>query len=139
MPVIEQIFPSLTWRIRHLAMYPDKPFDYVKLPEDFDGLHFGLYHNHHLTAVVSLFQNGNEYQFRKLAVLPEHQHKGFGMDLINYIIDFCKIQKATKLWCNATLSTKEFYTKFGFEEIGETFSKYHIDFVVMETRFAILD
>lgn len=129
---IEQIFPSLTWRIRHETMYPDQPFDIVKLPDDFDGIHFGLYADHKLTGVVSLFHKEDVYQFRKLAILPDAQKNGYGSKLIDYILDFCKIQKATKLWCNARVHAKEFYFKFGFHETDKTFFKDGYDFVVME-------
>ncbi|AZI25617.1 GNAT family N-acetyltransferase [Pedobacter sp. G11] len=129
---IEQIFPSLTWRIRHEVMYPELPFDSVKLPDDFDGLHFGLYADHKLTGVVSLFQKGDVYQFRKLAILTDVQKSGYGSQLMNYILDFCKIQKASKLWCNARVNAKEFYYKFGFHETEKTFFKDGYDFVVME-------
>jgi GNAT superfamily N-acetyltransferase len=129
---IEQIFPSLTWRIRHETMYPDQPFDIVKLKDDFEGIHFGLYADHKLTGVVSLFHEGSVYQFRKLAVLPNAQKFGYGTRLIDYILDFCKIQQATKLWCNARVNAKEFYYKFGFHETNSTFSKDGQDFVIME-------
>ncbi|WP_421938378.1 GNAT family N-acetyltransferase [Pedobacter sp.] len=129
---IEQIFPSLTWRIRHETMYPDQPFDIVKLKDDFEGIHFGLYADHKLTGVVSLFQDGTEYQFRKLAILPQAQKLGYGTMLMAYILDFCKIQKATRLWCNARANAKEFYHKFGFHETETTFLKNGYDFVIME-------
>jgi len=129
---IEQIFPSLTWRVRHEAMYPDQPFDIVKLKDDFDGIHFGLYADHKLTGVASLFDEGDIYQFRKLAVLPSAQKLGYGSALMAYMIDFCKIQKATKLWCNARVQAKEFYFKFGFHETDKIFSKDGNDYVIME-------
>lgn len=132
---IEQIFPSLTWRIRHEVMYPELPFEAVKLPEDFDGLHFGLYADHKLTGVISLFHDGDVYQFRKLAILNEAQKSGYGSQLMVYILDFCKIQKASKLWCNARVNAKEFYYKFGFHETDKTFFKDGYDFVVMEKEF----
>jgi N-acetylglutamate synthase-like GNAT family acetyltransferase len=113
-------------------MYPELPFDRVKLPDDFDGIHFGLYLDHKLTGVVSLFHHGDVYQFRKLAVLPDTQKAGYGSQLMTYILDFCKIQKATKLWCNARVNAKEFYFKFGFHETDKTFFKDGYDFVVME-------
>lgn len=116
-------------------MYPDKPFDFVKLPNDFDGLHFGLYRDHQLTGVVSLFQESDSYQFRKLAVLPEWQRLGYGSALLNYVTDFCKIQVAEKLWCNARVDAKAFYAKFGFAETEISFTKNGIDFVVMEKYF----
>lgn len=132
---IEQIFPSLTWRIRHQAMYADQPFEIVKLADDFEGIHFGLYADHKLTGVVSLFAIGDIYQFRKLAILPDAQKMGYGSQLIEYILDFCKIQKATKLWCNARVNAKEFYFKFGFLESNKTFVKDGNEFVVMELKF----
>jgi len=129
---IEQIFPSLTWKIRHEVMYPELPFESVKLADDFDGIHFGLYADHKLSGVVSLFHDGDVYQFRKLAVLANQQKAGLGTQLMQYILDFCKIQKATKLWCNARVNAKEFYYKFGFHETEKTFFKDGYDFVVME-------
>ena len=132
MAVVEQIFPSLTWRIRHITMYPDQPFDFVKLENDFDGIHFGIYVNYGLTGVVSLFMNDGIGHFRKLAVLPEAQHQGLGTQLMSYLIDFCKVQKLTKLWCNARVNSKEFYIKFGFHETNQTYSAAGFDFVKME-------
>jgi len=130
--VVEQIFPSLTWRIRHITMYPDQPFDLVKLENDFDGIHFGIYANHELTGVVSLFINDTIGQFRKFAILPEAQHQGLGTQLMEYVIDFCTVQKLTKLWCNARVNSKEFYTKFGFYETDQTYTATGFDFVRME-------
>ena len=135
MAVVEQIFPSLTWRIRHEVMYPNMSFDSVKLDDDFDGLHFGLYLDHKLTGVISLFQIGNIYQFRKLAILESAQKLGLGSQLMLYILDFCKIQKAEKLWCNARVNAKAFYVKFGFVETDAVFFKDGFDFVVMEKYF----
>ncbi|MCX2432671.1 MULTISPECIES: GNAT family N-acetyltransferase [unclassified Pedobacter] len=132
---IEQIFPSLTWRIRHQVMYPELPLDRVKLPDDFDGIHFGLYLDHQLTGVVSLFNEGDVYQFRKLAILSNAQKAGLGTQLMQHILDFCKIQKASKLWCNARVNAKEFYYKFGFHETPKTFFKDGYDFVIMEKEF----
>jgi N-acetylglutamate synthase-like GNAT family acetyltransferase len=146
MPVIEQIFPSLTWRIRQQALYPDREMEYSKLDNDFNGIHFGLYHEHELTGVVSLFINGDIGRFRKLAILPQQQGNGFGQQLMQYLIDFAQLQKLTKLWCNARVDAREFYHKFGFTETDVIFiprdapnefrwslrHKHGIDFVVME-------
>lgn len=132
MAVVEQIFPSLTWRIRHLSMYPDHPFDFVKLDNDFDGIHFGIYEDHELIGVVSLFITGQTGQFRKLAILPEAQGKGFGLQLMRYLIDFCETQNLKKLWCNARTNAKEFYFKLGFEATNQTYTADGFDFVIME-------
>lgn len=132
MAVVEQIFPSLTWRIRHFAMYPDQPFEFIKLENDFDGTHFGLYNEHELTGVVSLFVDGNMGQFRKFAVLPQSQRQGFGKVLLQHLVDYCKIQKLTKIWCNARVDAKEFYAKFGFQTTTKTYTADGFEFVIME-------
>ncbi|MET4082349.1 putative GNAT family N-acyltransferase [Pedobacter sp. UYP30] len=136
---VEQIFPSLTWRVRHEVMYPELPFDSVKLADDFNGIHFGLYLDHKLTGVVSLFQKGNIYQFRKLAILTSAQKLGLGAQLMRYILDFCKIQQAEKLWCNARVNATGFYTKFGFIKTDTIFSRDGFDFVVMEKYFNLIE
>ncbi|MES2416910.1 MAG: GNAT family N-acetyltransferase [Bacteroidota bacterium] len=129
---VEQIFPALTWRIRHLTMYPEKPYDFVKLENDFDGIHFGIYVDHDLAGVVSLFITADTAQFRKLAVLPAAQHQGLGSKLMEYLIDFCQTQNIRLLWCNARINAKDFYTKFGFRETDQTYSIAALHFVKME-------
>ncbi len=128
---IEQIHPALTWRIRHEAMYPDQPFNFVKLDNDFDGLHFGLYANDQLTAVVSLFEEADVWQFRKFATVPESQGNGFGTLLLQHIIGYARARGAKKLWCNARTNAKPFYGKFGFQPTEKTFTKSGYDFVIM--------
>lgn len=129
---IEQIFPALTWRIRQLAMYPQKEITDMELPEDWDGMHFGLYHQHELTAVVSLFIDGTSAQFRKMAVLPNDQGKGFGLQLLKYLVDYCKSQGIKNLWCNARVSAINFYQKIGFEIVGASCQQNQIAYIKME-------
>jgi len=130
--VVEQIFPALTWRIRQLAMYPEKEITDMELPEDWDGMHFGLYHQYELTGVVSLFIDGTTAQFRKMAVLPNDQGKGFGLQLLQYLVDYCKSQGIKNLWCNARTSAIGFYKKIGFEIVGEPYERNKIMYIKME-------
>lgn len=130
--VVEQIFPSLTWRIRQLAMYPEKQIIDMKLPDDFDGVHFGLYCKYELRAVVSLFANGHSAQFRKMAVLPADQGKGFGQQLLQYLIADCKQQGIKTLWCNARTNALGFYKKNGFVTTDNPFLQNQIEYVRME-------
>lgn len=133
--VVEQIFPALTWRIRQLAMYPDKEITDMELTEDWDGMHFGLYHQHELTGVVSLFTNGDTAQFRKMAVLPSDQGKGFGLQLLQYLIDDCRERGIKSLWCSARVSAIGFYKKFGFATVGEPYERNQIAYIKMELTF----
>lgn len=58
--------------IRHIAMWPDKPLDFVSVPGDENAVHLGLYVDRELVSVVSVFLNGNTAQFRKFGTLPDY-------------------------------------------------------------------
>jgi GNAT superfamily N-acetyltransferase len=131
---IEQIRHDITWRIRHGVMYPDLPFDSIKLEEDKNGMHFGLFANGQLTSVVSLFHIGAVYQFRKFATIVSAQGKGYGALLLNHLINYVKTTGAEKLWCNARVSATGFYSKFGFIETDQRSVSNDIDFVIMELQ-----
>ena len=131
---IEQIRDDLTWRIRHEAMYPDLPLNAVKLKNDAEGMHFGLYADDQLTSVVSLFNEGQVYQFRKFATISTAQGQGFGSLLLQHIIDYMKAMGANKIWCNARVSAIGFYQKFGFHTTDQTSIKHNLDFVIMELQ-----
>jgi hypothetical protein len=49
-------------------MWPNKSIDYVKLPNDQDGQHFGLFIKGELVSIVSAFIFSDEVQFRKFAL-----------------------------------------------------------------------
>lgn len=133
-PQIEQIRFDLTWPIRHEAMYPDLPFDSIKLADDPNGLHFGLYIENQLIAVVSLFNKDRIYQFRKFATKTTEQGKGYGTILLNHIINYVRERGGQKLWCNARLSASGFYNKFGMVQTDEPYTSNGIEFVTMELQ-----
>ncbi|WP_256012923.1 GNAT family N-acetyltransferase [Desertivirga xinjiangensis] len=135
MAVIEQIPPYIVWPIRHQVMYPEMDFDAIKLPDDENGMHLGLYENGKLISVVSLFSEGENLQFRKFATLDEFQGKGYGSQLLRFVIDEAKQQGFTRVWCNARTNASSFYQKFGFNETSVRFFKDGYDFVIMELLF----
>ncbi|WP_316793527.1 GNAT family N-acetyltransferase [Pedobacter frigoris] len=131
---IEQIRDDLTWRIRHEAMYPDLPLEAVKLDDDAEGTHFGLYADDQLSSVISIFNEGTVYRFRKFATTVDAQGKGYGTALLKHIIEYVTCMGATMLWCNARVSATPFYEKFGFIKTNKTSRNHNIDFVIMELQ-----
>jgi len=129
---IEQIRPELTWRLRKAVLYPDEPLYAMEMEEDNHGYHFGAFEDNELIAVVSLFQNGDDYQFRKFAVIEGKQGQGIGNKLLQYITNFAINENGKRLWCNARLSAIGFYLKAGFSQTGTTFSKNGFDYEIME-------
>jgi GNAT superfamily N-acetyltransferase len=129
---IEQITPHFTWRLRRDVLYPGEHMHNMEMEEDNHGYHFGAFDDNALVAVVSLFQSGTDWQFRKFAVVADGQKKGIGTQLLNYITAFVAREHGTRLWCNARLSATGFYTKNGFTETGPQFHKNGFDYIVMQ-------
>ena len=129
---IEQITPELTWRLRRDVLYPNQKIFEMGMDEDAEGIHFGAFKEDKLAGVVSLFQKGTDFQFRKLAVEPSVQKIGIGRSLLNYIINYALENNAVRIWCNARSTAIGFYLKAGFTQTGKLFSKNGCDYEVME-------
>ncbi|SEO82890.1 Predicted N-acyltransferase, GNAT family [Paenibacillus sophorae] len=123
------------WQLRHEVMWPEKDLDYVKLEDDDEGTHFGLFDGEQLIAVVSLFVNGEEAQFRKFATLASHQNKGYGSRLLTYMLGEAECAGVNRIYCNARSGKVPFYERFGFTVTEQTFTKSGKDYIVMERFF----
>lgn len=134
-PEIAEITAAETLRIRHEVMWPDRTIDYVKLPYDNQGQHFGLFINGQLISVISLFIENQQAQFRKFATLNVHQGKGFGSQLLQHVFFLAEQQQFKRIWCNARTDKSSYYAKFGMKETDNTFKKGGIDYVIMEKTF----
>ena len=132
---IVQITSEETLSIRHKVMWPNKPVDFVQLPNDAEGRHFGYFKNDELISVISLFVENNEAQFRKFATLKEYQGKGFGSELLNELMLISEKEQLSKIWCNARINKIDYYSKFGMIETNDQFIKGEIGYVIMERIF----
>ena len=96
---------STTSAVIAILLYPDKLSDM-----ELDGrrrrrIHFAAAKdNQHNVDVVSLFQKGTDFQFRKLAVEPSVQKIGVGNNLLQYITNYAKENGILRIWCNARTS-----------------------------------
>jgi GNAT superfamily N-acetyltransferase len=129
---IEQITPELTWRLRRDVLYPGQKMFEMEMEEDINGIHFGAFKDDKLAGVVSLFQKGTDFQFRKLAVNPFVQKMGIGNNLLQYVTRYAEENGGTRVWCNARLSAIGFYLKSDFLQTGKLFSKNGYDYEVLE-------
>jgi len=129
---IEQIRPELTWRLRQQVLYPAQKLYEMELDEDNEGIHFGAFTDNALVGIISLFQHGTIFQFRKLAVLPEFQKMGIGNSLLSRVEDFARSEDGTSIWCNARVSAIGFYMKAGYNHTGKLFSKNGFEYEILE-------
>ncbi|WP_426293361.1 GNAT family N-acetyltransferase [Dyadobacter endophyticus] len=118
--------------IRHMVLWPDMPIEFVKVPEDESGTHFGLYLDGTLVSVISLFGEGENIRFRKFATLPGFQGKGLGSKLLQHAIAYAQTQGYTRMWCDARADALGFYERFQFKKFSEPFFKEHISYYKIE-------
>jgi len=131
---IQKVSADDLMEIRHLVLWPDKPREFVKVPEDESGIHFGLYFESTLASVISLFTDGQDIRFRKFATLPGLQGKGLGSRLLQHAIAYAQVQGYTRMWCDARTDALGFYERFGFRRFSEPFFKEHIEYYKIERK-----
>jgi GNAT superfamily N-acetyltransferase len=135
---IRPVAAEETLPLRHSVLWPDKPFDYVRLPDDDTGQHFGgfiekpvrssrpcRFQEGQLVSVISLFVDTqtNTARFRKFATQPDFQNQGIGTQLLNHVIEQARQAGAAELWCDARLTAAAFYERFGMRAEGGVFYK----------------
>ncbi len=125
MITIQPVTAEDTLPLRHSVLWPDKPFDYVKLPDDADGYHVGGFVAGKLVSVISVFidESTNTARFRKFATHPDYQNQGIGTQLLNQVIHHVWQAGVTELWCDARLTAAAFYERFGMQADGDVFCK----------------
>lgn len=101
------------------------------LPNDVDGLHYGLFDAGRLVSVISMFIDGEQAQFRKFATDIAYQGKGFGSQLLNFLIITAKDLGIKELSCDARVTAISFYEKFGMQINSSIFQKSGKDYVRM--------
>lgn len=120
--------------IRHQVMWPDKPLSFVKIEGDENALHLALLVGTTIVSVVSVFDDENGWQFRKLATLPGFRCKGYGTLLIKEVLQRASAAGVSRLWCNARKEKSLFYSTFGLQPTGETFSREGKEYLIMGTQ-----
>ena len=127
---IQEIPAQETYLVRNPVLRKGKPIESCRF--DGDDLatthHFGLFQNENLTGIISLFTQSNpifaenlQGQIRGMAILENHQKKGFGEALVKHCEDYCKQNKVDLIWFNARTAAVGFYKRMNYEVLGEPF------------------
>ncbi|WP_221393441.1 GNAT family N-acetyltransferase [Dyadobacter sp. NIV53] len=115
--------------IRHQVLWAQKSPDFVKVPEDESGLHFGMFYNQELVSVISLFPDTDEgVRFRKFATMAAFQNKGLGSKLLEFVISYSRDHQHNRIWCDARTNALGFYERFGFSKFSDSFMKEEIEY-----------
>lgn len=75
-----------------------------------------------IVGFALIYRVGNDCHLEQMSVAPEHARRGFGSEILQYLIDKCRRQQLSRL----TLSTfrnvpwnEPFYSKAGFRSISQ--------------------
>ena len=130
---IKKITAATTYPIRHAILRKGEALEKCIYPGDDSDLHshFGLFEETELVGVVSVYQTKNplftdekQFQIRGMAVLDNHQKKGYGAALLQHAESYLKREAHYTIWFNARIVAIEFYKKMDFIQIGKP---YEID------------
>lgn len=128
--MIKSISAKETYLVRHPVLRNGKPigschFDGDNLPTT---RHYGYFENGQLAGIASVFASrnddfvaANQWQLRGMAVLPNHQKKGFGDQLVQFAEADARNANIDLIWFNAREIAVGFYRKLGYEIWGDPF------------------
>jgi len=127
---IKEISAFETIIVRHPVLRFGKPIESCRFEGDDlpTTSHFGLFYEDQLSAVISVFEEKsilffeeNQFQIRGMAVLEQHQKKGFGEALLKYCENQIRNNKVEIIWFNARQTAIGFYEKYQYQKIGDGF------------------
>ena len=122
------------WNLRHTAMWPDQPIDFVKLKDDRQGVHLGLFTDGSLVSVLSIFKDesgSHNAVIRKVCTHPDCRHQGFASSLIKEALRQMEADHVEAVFLDSRISAVPFYERLGFEKTGDVFEKYGKDYQKM--------
>ncbi|MFT3793412.1 GNAT family N-acetyltransferase [Flavobacterium sp.] len=128
--MVKEISATETFSVRQPVLRAGKPIESCHFDGDqLDSTkHFGYFENGNLIGIASMFaipntafDSANQFQLRGMAVLPNHQKKGIGEQLVAYAENDAKKRNADLIWFNAREIAVGFYQKLGYEIFGKPF------------------
>lgn len=146
---VRRIETKDTLELRHSVLWPTKPLSHVRLPEDDLGHHFSAFLPccNKPVAVISLFleaipitcgasepagHHPIAVRFRKFACHPDFRGRGIGTKLLHHVMTECTKLGATVVWCDARVSTCDWYSRRGMEAFGVPFYKGSVEYTRMK-------
>ncbi|WP_440121140.1 GNAT family N-acetyltransferase [Tenacibaculum sp. Ill] len=125
---IKNISAQETYEIRLAVLRKNIDLPYKFKEDELENtFHLGAFYNNKLVGIASFMQNridvgnGEQYQLRGMATLPEVRGMGAGRLLIEEAKRILKVKGIDVLWCNARKEAVGFYKSLNFVTIGEEF------------------
>jgi predicted GNAT family N-acyltransferase len=113
-------------------------FSVEELCNEHKDIHFALYDNrHNLLACMLLTKDVEDEQvakMRQVAVLPQHQGKGYGSRLVETFEQYALAHGFREIKLDAREEALAFYEKLGYKKQGKPFTKVNIPHYAMKKR-----
>ena len=74
---------------------------------------------------------GNDIKIERIALLKEFRGMGFGKKIIRFLIKYSQEKSPDNIYISAQSRLRNFYTKLGFEQVGENYDECGIDHIKM--------
>ena len=111
----------------------------VPINEEIDGFDEDSKH------IIALYKNspigcarirfiGKKAKLERIAILKNYRGKGFGKNIVEYLIKYSKNKSAGEIVMNAQFYLADYYKKFGFKSRGKTFMEAGIKHIEMCLR-----
>lgn len=100
--------------------------------DDHHSHHFAvLEHGKMVACLIAIPQTTNQVRLRQMAVLPEHQSKGLGRELLQFAERCLLGHGVERIELHARTTAVEFYQKQGYRIEGEEFMEQTIAHIKM--------
>jgi predicted GNAT family N-acyltransferase len=74
----------------------------------------------------------NKYaKLERIAIIKNYRGRGFGRQLTNFLIDYCRKKKVDEIYIHSRADTSGFYQKNGFNMRGESFYEAGVEHIEM--------
>ncbi|MGG4420277.1 GNAT family N-acetyltransferase [Bacillus subtilis] len=127
---VKTISAEDTYEIRHRILRPHQSIEQCKYEEDHakGSFHLGAFFEGKLISIASFFPQNQPlitespaYRLRGMATLEGYRDQKGGSTLIKHEEEKLAENGVQAVWCNARSHVKGYYSKLGWEELGEPF------------------
>ena len=127
--IIKEISAQETFDIRKKVLRENIPLPY-EFPGDYEveTIHLGAFVKGVQVGVASFMKvnlegfEGQHYQLRGMATLPNYQGQGIGRALLLNAEGILSGLDCNMIWCNARIVAQKFYEKNGYRILGDRFN-----------------
>ena len=99
--------------------------------EDEKAIHIIVLLGEKPVGCARIVMTDNRARLGRIAILDECRGKGYGKDLVKFLIEFCLDKKVKEIYMHAQYYLNKFYSELGFVDRGERFDEAGIEHIEM--------